>query len=463
MSGGGGRKKSAVQRVAQILAIGLVFGLMFVASRLVPASEGAAGIISAVGFLLLAGMLTSELFEIIGLPHLTGYLMAGVVAGPQVLHLIDHETVSRLDPANTLALALIALQGGVELRIELLKQVFKSLMWATALQSSLAMVTIGAAFFVATPYIPFMQNMGATACLGVTVLWAVLAVTRSPSATLGIFSQLRPDGPVSRFSLAFVMTSDIVVVVLLTASITIARPLIEAGTPFSFKDFHDLGREVLGSIALGTTLGLALIAYLWLVGSRLLLVLIAIGFGLTDLLGYLHFDSLLVFMVAGFVVANFSQQGHKLLNATNEAGSVVYVVFFATAGAHIDIALVRRIWPIAIYLAVARALFSYIAHVVSARFANDDPMVRKWGWTCLFSQAGLALGMSGVIEKSFPGFGAGFKSLAVALVAINETVGPVLFKLALDRAGETGKGELEKSFHETEEAERPAAAAESAS
>jgi len=259
------------------------------------------------------------------------------------------------------------------------------------------------------------------------------------------------------------MTSDVVVVILLTASITIARPLVDPGAAFSLRDFHDLGREVLGSIALGTTLGLALIAYLWLVGGRLLLVLIAIGFGLTDLLGYLHFDSLLVFMVAGFVVANFSQQGHRLLDATNEAGSVVYVVFFATAGAHIDLVLVRRIWPVALYLAGVRMLFSFIAHRVSARFANDDPMVRKWGWSCLFSQAGLALGMSGVMEKAFPAFGSGFKSLAVALVAINETVGPVLFKLALDRAGETGKGELEKSFHGTEEADHAAAAAESAS
>lgn len=461
MSGGGGHKKSVGERAAQVFAMVLVFALMFAASRLVPATEGAAGIIGAVGFLLLAGMLMSELFDLVGLPHLTGYLFAGAIAGPQVLHFIDHETVERLKPTNTLALALIALQGGVELRVELLRKVLKSLIWATVIQCTLAMVGIAAAFYVATPYIPFTRGMNFAACLGVTMLWSVMGVTRSPSATLGIFSQVRPDGPVSRFSLAFVMTSDIVVVVLLTASIALARPLVDPATGFSFRDFNDLGREVLGSIALGTTLGLALIAYLWLVGGRLLLVLIAIGFGLTELLGYLHFDSLLVFMVAGFVVANFSQQGHKLLDATNEAGSVVYVVFFATAGADLDIALVRKVWPIAVYLAGARAFFSYVAHRVGSRLANDEPVVRRWGWTCLFSQAGLALGMSGVVAKAFPSFGAGFRSFAVALVAINETVGPVLFKFALDRAGESGKGTLEKSFLESEGGEPAPAPAES--
>jgi hypothetical protein len=42
-----------------------------------------------------------------------------------------------------------------------------------------------------------------------------------------------------------------------------------------------------------------------------------------------------------------------------------------------------------------------------------------------------------VVAKSFPTFGPGFGSLAIAAVAINEMIGPVLFKLALDRSGES--------------------------
>ncbi|HEX7452143.1 MAG TPA: hypothetical protein VF294_07655, partial [Polyangiaceae bacterium] len=50
---------------------------------------------------------------------------------------------------------------------------------------------------------------------------------------------------------------------------------------------------------------------------------------------------------------------------------------------------------------------------------------------------GLALGLSVVIARAFPSFGEGFRSLSIAAVAINEMIGPVLFKFALDRAGET--------------------------
>ena len=41
-----------------------------------------------------------------------------------------------------------------------------------------------------------------------------------------------------------------------------------------------------------------------------------------------------------------------------------------------------------------------------------------------------------MIEHSLPTFGPGFRSLVIATVAVNEVVGPVLFKLGLERAGE---------------------------
>jgi len=446
-------KKSPIASVFQFLALVVVFGVMYVATRAVPHSEGAAAIITALGFLLLAGMLLSELLGLIGLPHLTGYLIAGAIAGPQVLALVDEHSVNALSPTNTLALALIALAGGTELRVDLLKSVLKSLVWSTAIQIVVGMSVTACAFLVVSHYLPFTGGLGFSALVGIAILWSTLAVCRSPSATLGILSQLRPDGPITRWTLAFVMTSDVVVAMLLTATIAFARPLIEPTATLSLEEFAAAGHEILGSVALGTTLGLVLAMYLWLIGSQLLVVLIALGFGLTEGLHYLRFEPLLAFMVAGFVVANFSEQGEKLLDSINRTGNVVYVVFFATAGAHLDIALVRKLWPIALFLCGIRVAAAWTAHRISSTIAKDEPSVRTWGWAPLVSQAGLTIGMALVVERSFPSFGAGFRSLAIANVAVNELVGPVLFKFVLDRTGETGKGaHQEKAFHESEAA-----------
>ncbi|WP_198649458.1 hypothetical protein, partial [Staphylococcus arlettae] len=130
--------------------------------------------------------------------------------------------------------------------------------------------------------------------------------------------------------------SDVVVVVLMALTLTLARPLLEPGAVVSIENLKGVGHELLGSISIGTTLGLMLILYMRLVERQALVVLVAIGFVLTDAVRYLHFEPLLTFLTAGFVVQNMSRQGDKLLHVIEETSGVVFVVFFATAGAHLD-------------------------------------------------------------------------------------------------------------------------------
>lgn len=431
-----GSNKGIVTRLVQAMALGVIFVLLFGASRSRLHLDDGLGAVAAIGFLLLAGTLLSALLEPLGLPHLSGYLLAGILGGPHILHLIDHQTVERLSPVNTLALALIALAGGAELRIQTVQSVMRSVSWALFLQTIVGFLVMSGVFFALSKYIPFSKNLGILPLIGVSLLWGTLAVARSPSALLGILSQTRAKGPVSTFSLAFVMASDVVVVLLVALTMMLARPLVTPGGSISIEDFNVLGHEILGSIALGTTLGLMLAAYLRLVAQNLLLVLLALGFGMTEFMRYVHIDPLLSFLTAGFVVQNFSAQGEKLLHAVEQMGSVVFVVFFGTAGAHLDIPLLQELWPIALALCSARALVTIVTARVSSSIARDPPAIRRWGWSSLISQAGFALGLAVMIARTFPEFGEGFRALAIAAIAINEMVGPILFKLALDRSGE---------------------------
>jgi Kef-type K+ transport system membrane component KefB len=441
MSSGGGHAgpKGLSTRLIQASALAVLFAVLYGATRAVPTIQSNVGTIAAVGFLLLSGTLTSELVEVVGLPHLSGYLAAGIIAGPHVLRLVDEHSVVDLTHVNALALALIALEGGAHLKVETLKKGVKSLAWATLLQSLAGILVMMVVFVSLHRFIPFADKLTTSALVGTGLLWGTLAITRSPSATLGIMSQTRAKGPVMTGTLSFVMTSDVVVVVLLATAMVIARPLIDPTTTFSMHDFEELGHDVFGSVALGTTLGLILAIYMRVVGRQLLVVFLALGFGMSELLAFLHFDTLLAFMVAGFVVQNLSKQGEKFIAAIEQTGSIVYVIFFATAGAHLDLDLLRQLWPIAVALAGSRLLVTLVTGRVASRLAKDPPMVRRWAWAGLVSQAGLALGVAAVIERSFPILGSGFRALSIAVVALNEMVGPVLFKLALDRAGESSR------------------------
>ena len=441
MSGHGSAQKGLATRAVQLLALTTSFGVLFALTKLTPDLESRLGTMTAIGFLVLAGTLLSELLEPLRLPHLSGYLLAGIIGGPHVLHLVDHHTVKELSQVNTLALALIALAGGVELRVGTLRSVAKSLTYASLIQTTVVLLGMGGVFLLLSRFIPFARDLELRPLLGVALLWGALSVTRSPSACMGILSQTRAKGPLATFSLGFIMLSDVVVVIVVATAIMLARPLITAGADISIDDFNVLGHEILGSISMGTTLGLVLAIYLRLVGGQLILVLLAIGFGVTAALKYIQLDPLLTFMVAGFVVQNLSNQGGKLLHAVEQMGSVVFVLFFATAGAELDVPLLKQAWSIALALCFMRAFITFITARVSSRLAGDPAVVRKWGWSGLVSQAGLALGLGIVVEGAFPNIGTQFRSLVIAAVAINEMIGPVLFKFALDRTGESSSAE----------------------
>lgn len=428
-------------RLAHALLLGGFGVLLFCVTRAVPETEGGLWTIAAIGFLLLAGTLTSELLEPFGLPHLTGYLFAGIASGPYVLKLVDEHTVKNLAPVNTLALSLIALAGGAELEFASVRRLARSLVASSLVQCVLVLFVMMGVFYMCRPIVPFTRTLTGTAFFGVSLLWGAMSVTRSPSATLGILSQTRAHGPLARYTLAFVMTSDVVVVVLLAAAMGVARPMMDPALSFSLDTFSKLGHELFGSVALGTTLGLVIAVYVRLVNRQMLVVLLLLGFGLSSVLDYLQFDSLLTFMVAGFIVRNMSKQGGKFLHSIEQTGNVVYVVFFATAGADLDVPLLRTLGPIALVFSVARAAVTWAGSKVAARMAHDEPAIRQWGWSGLISQAGLALGLSAIVAREFPAIGTPFRALALAMIAVNEMIGPVLFKMSLDRTGETSRTE----------------------
>ena len=122
MSGATTARKGVAVRLVQALVLLMLFALVFGAKRLMPHGSERGALVAALGFLLVAGTLLSELVEMIRLPHLSGYLLAGIIAGPHVFKLIDEHTVVELTSINALALALIALEGGAELRLDIVRK-----------------------------------------------------------------------------------------------------------------------------------------------------------------------------------------------------------------------------------------------------------------------------------------------------------------------------------------------------
>jgi hypothetical protein len=67
-------------------------------------------------------------------------------------------------------------------------------------------------------------------------------------------------------------------------------------------------------------------------------------------------------------------------------------------------------------------------------------VVAQNAWLGLVSQAGVALGLAAVAADVYPQRGAELRALFLAIIAINETVGPALFRFGLMRSGELARG-----------------------
>jgi hypothetical protein len=68
---------------------------------------------------------------------------------------------------------------------------------------------------------------------------------------------------------------------------------------------------------------------------------------------------------------------------------------------------------------------------------TDD--INAMTWMALVSQAGVTLGLTLIVEAELPGWGGTIGTLMLALIALHQLIGPVLYRAALARAGEIGK------------------------
>jgi Kef-type K+ transport system membrane component KefB len=129
-------------------------------------------------------------------------------------------------------------------------------------------------------------------------------------------------------------------------------------------------------------------------------------------------------------------EGAALRHAMERSAAPVFVVFFALAGAHMALAEIRALWFLIIPIVFVRIGAIWLGVRLGARWAGVDNAQSRFVWMGLVSQAGVAIGLATVVAQIYPVRGVLIQTLFLAVIAINETIGPILFRQALVRSGE---------------------------
>lgn len=433
-----------MMRVFLIVVLAL---LMQAAAQFAPAASmgsGPATTTLACGYLLLSAFLAGHVFKQLGLPKLTGYLAAGIVLGPQVLGLLSRQMVSDLDIFNGIAVALIALTAGTEMHIGTMRPLFRSIAWITVIGVGGTTILLTAAIFLAQPLLPFMSGLGTTEVALLAAVLGVTMVAQSPAVVVALRDETDADGPLIRTVMGVVVVADLLVIFLFAVVSSLAQGAFGAQTNI-LATAGTLSWELFGSMGAGIVVGAVIATYLGRVATSGALFVVAVAFVVAEVGQRMHFDPLIVALAAGIFIRNTTDLGDRLLHEIEQAALPVYVVFFGVAGAAIHLDVLATVGPATALFVATRAFGLLVGNRLAASISGAPQVVRRFGGYGLMPQAGLALALALLFSETFPQFGESASALVFGVVALNELIAPILFRIALIRSGEAGRRSAAKA------------------
>jgi Kef-type K+ transport system membrane component KefB len=423
----------------RLLALTITIAIVWLVV-VVPAGDGDGLRVTALalGFALIAAALAGALLERFGLPRVTGYLLFGMVCGPYVANIITRPMARELQLINGLAVVLIAFIAGLEMNVARMRPRLRAILQLGGIGIVALYAGLFAAFWFAWPWIGIAPGLTGIQRAAVAAILTTLVASFSPTVTIALITESRASGPLSELTLAVVILADLVLILLFTLVMQFVR--------FAFGGAAEVGLfvsvtwEIFGSFAFGAVIGALFAFYLRHVGREVPIALLGVCMLITGLGHELHLEPLLAALAAGLVVENIAPpRGDMLKDAVERGALPVLVVFFAAAGASLQLDALAVIGGVALAVALLRAFLIWSSMRVGAKYARIPEPVGGLVWMGLISQAGVTLGLTLIVAGEQPTWGTTIQTLVVALIALHQLAGPVLFRAALAKAGEIGK------------------------
>jgi Kef-type K+ transport system membrane component KefB len=290
---------------------------------------------------------------------------------------------------------------------------------------------------LARSLLPFMPTDDLRKALVIAMVFGAIAVANSPTVTIAVIAENRAEGPLTRTVLGVTILKDVCVIVLFATALTVARDMLgeAGGESLAFT----LTRELGGSVLVGVGFGVGISLFLRFVNRDTPVFVLAVCFAIWQVATAFHLEALLIALTAGFWVENFSRaEGDHLIKAIERLSLPIYALFFAVAGARVDLDALATLWPFAVMLAGTRAVCVWGGTYLGTWLARAEPAVRRYAWLGFISQAGVTLALATIVARTFPTWGVEIQTMIVAMIAIHELVGPIGFQFGLRRAGEVG-------------------------
>ncbi|MGL5437989.1 MAG: cation:proton antiporter [Lachnospiraceae bacterium] len=313
--------------------------------------------LTSFALIFLCGMFLGEIFRRAGLPRLLGMLITGIVTGPHLLNLLDHNLLLISADLRQAALIIILTRAGLSLDLNDLKK---------AGRSAILMCFVPACFEMAGILLlaPKLLNISVAEA---AVMGAVLAAV-SPAVVVPKMLHLMENGygtdkSIPQMIIAGASVDDIFVIVMFTAAVGLAQG--QAISPVSL--LHIPVSIIAGIIAgIGTGIILNIIFTKTVIHSSYqVIILLSVSFLLTTIENKVSvpFSGLLAIMSAGVTIQKQNPAAATGISAKYAKLWIAAEIFlFALVGATVDLSYAMKA-GIPVILVIGGALLFRMAGV----------------------------------------------------------------------------------------------------
>lgn len=396
---------------------------------------------------LVAGIIGGELFGLIRLPKVTGWICTGILLRASASHHslftgLTSQTVGDFGPYMSFVLGYIAFTVGAALHFASLRNAGKRL----------GLLLLGEALVTPTIVVVAMLTLGAwlypeQITIRASLLLGAIAIAGAPGTTVLVVREARARGILTRTLIAAVALIDMVAV----GAFALAASFLAEGSGGGIS-WHSAWPVALASVsrefgvafavgavsalaALGLTRTFVSPAFL---GPTMVAVILGAWGGATG------FDSsgILACTFAGIMVTNIR---HSIVRSTeaylHSIGGVLFAAFYTFAGMNLDFSLVLQAAGLVVLFFLARFLGKYAGAFVAMALAEVPNPVRNHLGLALLPHGGVAVGLILLVQADphLADVAETVATVGLAALAINQLLGPSAAKFALARAGEADK------------------------
>jgi len=399
-----------------------------------------------VGTIIGAGYLLGELVNKVGLPRVSGYILAGLALNPGITGIVSLDFVQGTDAMTGVALAILTFAVGGTLAIAPLKELGKGIILIALGEAELAALFVVLGLMVV---LPFFLNEGAgfvTMVVPLALLLGTLASPTDPSATLAVLHQYKAKGQVSFTIMATAALDDAIGIINFSVGVVIASFLVAHGHAVSGGGISALIEPIIeigGALGLGVISGVGFhyIPRLLRAESDGLLIVLIVGllamcYGVASFFGL---DQLLATMTMGMVVVNFKASRDRIFRLLEEyVEPLVFVLFFTISGMLLDVGVLFRYFPLVLFFVLFRSAGKLTGAYLGATLGKAPRAVRRYTGFGLIPQGGIVIGLALVLQRdpAFSDLSSILLSVVIGATVLHELIGPLTAKLAIEKAGE---------------------------